>query len=76
MWRETAIASAMQTIHFKYVFISLAGKMVSFCFYWLLVFPSLYAEIGTSFSLQSQPNINAGSDVKKCEKMKSNPYAP
>lgn len=61
---ETARASAMQIIHFKCVFISLAGKMVSFLFYLPLVFPSLYAEIGTSFSLQSQPNINAGSDVR------------
>lgn len=54
----------MQVIHFKCVFISLAGKTVSFLFYLLLVFRSLYAEIGTSFSLQSQPNINAGSNVR------------
>lgn len=62
--RETARASAMQIIHFKCVFISLTGKMVSFLFYLSLVFPSLYAEIGTSFSLQPQPNINAGNDVR------------
>jgi len=54
----------MQIINFENDFMLLAGKMVSSLFYLSLVFPSLYAEIGTSFSLKSQPNINAGSDVR------------
>lgn len=67
-------ALAKQIIHLQCVFIPLTGKMVSFLFYLLLVFLSLYAEIGTSFSLQSQANINAGSDVRMWKK-KSNPFA-
>lgn len=52
-------------IHFKYDFVSLAGRVVPFLFYLLFVFPSLYAEIGILFSLQSQPN-----------RKKLNAYAP
>lgn len=55
----------MQIIYFKYVFIPLTTNMVSVLFVTCL---SLYAEIGTSFSLQSLSNINAGSDVRMWKK--------
>lgn len=44
-WRGSR--SFCNAIHFKCVFISSARRMVPFLFYLSLVFPSLYAEVGT-----------------------------